>query len=331
MSQLRLNTATGDWVLVASERGKRPNSYQDPIQSHDEPEYDPGCPFCPGNREEKDHFTLPQPKDWSVKVLPNKFPAVSPGEYPLPSKSLFERHMTASGVHDVVVESPRHNYHFATGTQEELHLVLQAWRKRYRQLAEDEHTRHIVVFKNYGAKAGSSLPHPHSQVVSLPVLPSQVRQRIETAMHVSNTLGRCVFCCMLEHEQEASTRIVDSSPCFSAFVPYAAFSPFSIWLLPHRHSCDFSTITDRELLDLSKMLHRITTRMATGLGDPDYNLVLRSAVPSTVGKDFFHWYISLVPRLQKSAGFELGTGMFINTSLPEDDAAFLRGVNIETL
>jgi UDPglucose--hexose-1-phosphate uridylyltransferase len=129
---------------------------------------------------------------------------------------------------------------------------------------------------------------------------------------------------MLEHEQEAEVRVVETNRSFTAFIPYAAFSPFSVWILPHRHCCDFAHVEDAELADLSKILHSTMRRLSSSLGNPDYNLVIRSAVPATVGEDYFHWYISIVPRLQKAAGFELGTGMFINSSLPEEDAAFLR-------
>lgn len=324
MSQLRLNAATGDWVLVANERGDRPHAYREHAERPPAPDYEKSCPFCPGNRDETPHFQIALPESGFVRVLPNKFPAVSAGLVPKPNASLFERHMPAGGCHDVVVDNPRHNFRLAEGSEPELHAVVHAWRDRYRQLASDPHTRHVVVFKNYGVGAGSSLPHPHSQIVSLPVLPSQVRLRVETAMNVSNTLGRCVFCCMLEHEREAETRIVETNGSFTAFVPYAAYSPFSVWILPHRHCCDFARIEDHEMADLSKILHSTLKRVSDSLGNPDYNLVIRSAVPATVGEDYFHWYISIVPRLQKAAGFELGTGMFINTSLPEEDAAFLR-------
>lgn len=324
MSELRLNPATGDWVLVASERGKRPHAYREHSETPCTPEYEKSCPFCPGNKNEIAHFEVPLPDGGLVRVLPNKFPAVSAGVIPKPNASLFERHMPAGGCHDVVLDNPRHNFRFAEGREADLRAVVQAWRDRYRQLASDSHTRHVVIFKNYGPRAGSSLPHPHSQIVSLPVLPSQVRLRVETAMNVSNTLGRCVFCCMLEHEREAGVRVIESNDSFTAFVPYAAFSPFSIWILPHRHCCDFSRLEDDEVVDLSQILHSALVRLYNSLGNPDYNLVIRSAVPATVGEDYFHWYISVVPRLQKAAGFELGTGMFINTSLPEDDAAYLR-------
>ena len=144
-------------------------------------------------------------------------------------------------------------------------------------------------------------------------------------MHVSNTLGNCVFCEMLEQERAAGERILNATEHFTAFVPYAAFSPYSVWIVPQRHSCNFACITDAELSDLSVLLHWVLVRLDRGLGDPDYNLVVRSALPSTVGEDYFHWYISIVPRLSRAAGFELGSGMFINASVPKADAAYLRG------
>jgi UDPglucose--hexose-1-phosphate uridylyltransferase len=329
MSQLRLNPATGDWVVIASERDKRPESAS--LQNQDDlaDQHRENCPFCPKQEEEEPVFVfLDDEGRWTLRVLANRFPAVLPGQQPIPSENLFERHMTGTGHHDVVVEHRRHNFHTARNPSQPLQVILSAWRRRYRELAGLPHTKHVVVFKNHGRRAGASLEHPHSQIVSLPVLPSQVRYRLETAMHVSNTLGTCVFCKMLAEEQKATERVVLTTEHFTAFVPYAAFSPYSVWIMPHRHSCNFGSVTDPELEDLSQLLHSVLLRLYHGLGDPDYNLVVRSALPSTVGEDYFHWYISIVPRLSKAAGFELGSGMFINSSLPEADAEYLRELNI---
>ena len=331
MSQLRLNPATGDWVVIASERDKRPDNTSCHHHTDDQADHHrENCPFCPKQEEEEPIFCFTDDEGcWTLRVLANRYPAVAPGEQPAPSEDLFQRHMPGTGHHDVVVEHRRHNFHLARESSSFLQLVLSAWRRRYRELAKLSYTKHIVVFKNHGVKAGASMEHPHSQIVSLPVLPSQVRYRLETAMHVSNTLGSCVFCKMLVQEQESADRVLLCSNHFVAFVPYAAFSPYSVWITPHRHCCTFGSITEAELTDLSEVLHWVLLRIYHGLGDPDYNLVIRSALPSTVGNDYFHWYISIIPRLSKAAGFELGSGMFINSSLPEDDATFLRELKID--
>jgi UDPglucose--hexose-1-phosphate uridylyltransferase len=331
MSHLRLNPATGDWVVIASERDKRPeNTSRHPYLDDQADHHRENCPFCPKKVEETPVFRFTDDEGrWTLRVLANRYPAVAPGERPTPNQDLFQRHMAGTGHHDVVVEHRLHNFRLAREPSSALGPVLSAWKRRYRELAKLPDTKHVVVFKNHGARAGASMEHPHSQIVSLPVLPSQVRYRLETAMHVSNTLGNCVFCSMLAHELESMDRVLQRSKHFTAFVPYAAFSPYSVWIMPHRHSCDFASVTEAELADLSQTLHWVLSRVYHGLGDPDYNLVVRSALPSTVGEDYFHWYISIIPRLGKAAGFEMGSGMFINSSLPEADAAYLRKLKID--
>ncbi len=183
---------------------------------------------------------------------------------------------------------------------------------------------HVVVFKNHGSAAGSSLEHPHSQIVGLPVVPSPVRGRMGVAMSYFHKHQRCVFCDMLKSELEDGDRIIESNEHFIAFVPYAAYSPFSVWLFPRRHQHCFGKISDEEIPALAALLQDVLERLYDCLGDPDYNLVVRSAAPPGPGSNFFHWYIAVVPRLAKMAGFEMGTGMFINGSAPEADAACLR-------
>jgi UDPglucose--hexose-1-phosphate uridylyltransferase len=183
-----------------------------------------------------------------------------------------------------------------------------------------------VYFKNHGSAAGASLLHPHAQILGLPVVPSTIRARIEEARRYFDDQGVCVYCRMREDEQRQQVRMVVESEWFSAFVPYAAFSPFHIWIIPHRHSASFLVATPEELRDLALVLREVLRKIYFGLNDPDYNYTIRSSPEHEPASESMHWYLAIVPRVNRVAGFEMGSGMFINTALPEESAAFLRSV-----
>lgn len=316
MSELRYNPATRDWVIVAPERSQRP---QGPVVA---------CPFCPGAEEHTPDEQLrfnDEAGRWVVRSFPNRFPVVtyqqdapgSQGEFP-------ELARPASGLHEVVAESPRHGDSLSRMPRAQVELVLRTWRDRSRALLQTPGVEHVIVFKNHGPSAGSSLDHPHSQIVGLPVLPVQVQVRLEEAVRSYSVWGQCLYCQMLARERADGERVVAESESFTAFVPYAAFSPYSLWIFPRRHASCFSLATDTELTELSGVLSQVLGQLDRLLGDPAYNLVVRSISCQTAGARYFHYYLAIVPRLGKVAGFELGTGMFINSHLPEDDARALR-------
>ena len=328
---LRQNAATREWVLFAPERARRPEDYH-AIQgtpTHERPTHVATCPFCPGGEDNTPGETLRFLDDrgaWVVRAFPNRYPAIVPEGTDQRIGDRFHRHVSAYGHHEVVAESPLHNQTLALMGTAEIELVLRAWQERVRALWTLTRTDHVVLFKNHGPLGGTSLEHPHSQLVSLPVAPVQVRHRTDAALRYFDDYGHCVYCKMLEVERADQARLVSVGEQFSAFVPYAAFSPYSVWIVPHQHRCCFSHSTPEELQDLAVVLRDLLRRFYYGLHDPSYNLVLR--LPSREFRDvaFYHYYFALVPRLGKAAGFEMGTGMFINTSLPELDAAFLRGL-----
>ena len=336
MSEFRFSVATGEWVIFAPERARRPEDFlrEKPEWTHSRATWRGQCPFCPGNDVRTPGETLcyrDEQAGWLVRSFPNRFPAVYPGPRPEMQGPEFMRFLKGVGHHEVVAESPKHNTTLALMTRGEVGLVLRAWRQRYRSLWLQPETEHVVIFKNHGHSAGCSLEHPHSQIVAMPVTPQQILQRHEVASRYYNQHGRCVFCAQLEMELAQNRRILAKSPQFVAFIPYAAFSPFSVWILPRKHSCSFGLITDTELDELATMLRDLLARFYHVLGDPDYNLVVRSSHAEVQGTRVFHWYLTLVPRLSKAAGFELGTGMFINSSTPEADTEFLLGSTLPDL
>lgn len=329
MSHLRYNIATGDWVVMAPERSRRPEEFRQAERpsTHQRPPQRSDCPFCPGSEERTQGETLrfcDEQEEWRVRSFPNRFPALQTVASPKTEGDRFHRQQSGHGIHEVIAESRLHNTTLGTQPLREIEMVIRAWRQRYLEIAASPGIEHVVLFKNHGMAAGSSLEHPHSQIVGVSVVPSPVRGRMEVALSYFRKNQTCVFCDMLESEVDDAVRIVESNSDFVAFVPFAAYSPFSIWLFPRRHNHCFGLITDDEVKTLASLLQDILQRLYDSLGDPDFNLVVRSAHPPGPGSNFYHWYIAVVPRLAKMAGFEMGTGMFINGSSPEGDAASLR-------
>lgn len=330
MSELRYNVATGDWVVIATERARRPDDYigSGRERTHQRADHSSSCPFCPGSEDhtERESLRYYSPRGgWQVRAFPNRYPALQAGPVAAQHGDSFHRSRSGFGVHEVLVESALHNTTLALQPTDEVAQVVRAWRERSKAVAATPGIEHVVVFKNHGPGAGCSLEHPHSQLVGLPVIPASVRGRTQTALAYYRKHDRCVFCDMIASEWSDPVRVVASNESFVAFVPFAAYSPYSLWLFPRQHSHSFVKLPDAQIEALASLLRDVLGRLYRHLGDPDYNLVVRSGHPPGPGSHFLHWYIAIVPRLVKMAGFELGTGMFINGSSPEKDAERLRG------
>ncbi|MCK4667934.1 galactose-1-phosphate uridylyltransferase [Candidatus Dependentiae bacterium] len=331
MPEIRQSMATKEWVIIATERAKRPKDFISKKNSEASiPESDAKCPFCPGNEKlaPPATFEIMDGENWITRVVPNKFPALSPEGERKRKYDGIHRYMTGVGNHEVIIESRLHNRFISVMKKDEVLNIVKAYKNRYTELAKDERIEHIIIFKNHGAAAGTSLIHPHSQVVALPLVPQAIRSRLNTAMRYLDDNGTCVFCDMSVMEQKEKERIVYENDDFIAFCPYASLGPFHIWILPKRHMAQFSEINEPEMTSLADSLKIVLTKLSIGLNNPDYNLVVKCNPTDYIKSDFFHWYIAIVPRLTKTAGFELGTGMFINVSLPEENAEFLRSINI---
>ncbi|HEY7679854.1 MAG TPA: galactose-1-phosphate uridylyltransferase [Terriglobia bacterium] len=325
---MRQNPITRQWVIIATERAKRPDEFAKKKEDAPVPSYVERCPFCPGNERmtPPESFRIPSDGTWQVRVVPNKFAALSnEGDLTRRFEGL-KRTVNGVGVHEVIVETPDHSKAMALLSEPEIELVLQCYRERYMVLTKDPRIEQITIFKNHGLSAGTSLEHPHSQVIATPIIPPDIRNRMEEALRFYDSSGQCIFCKVLWDELADQVRLVQETDHFVAFTPFAALTPFSLWIFPRRHMASFPEIHPEEITDLARMLRVVLAKLYYSLGNPDFNYIVRTAPTEGRYLRYVHWYITVVPRLTRAAGFELGSGMYINPTIPEANAAFLRGV-----
>ncbi len=331
MPELRQNRFTKEWVIVATERARRPEELRAKRDVKVLPPHVATCPFCCGNEQltPPEVMRIPDGASWQVRVVPNKFAALSRDAplYRMITRS--RRTMSGFGVHDVIVETPDHSATTALMDDGHVANVIRCYRRRFDELSADPRIAHITIFKNHGVDAGTSLEHPHSQLVATPIISSQVRGRMYEALRHYDEFGECIFCTALAEELEENTRIVMATEYFVALEPFASATPFSTYIYPRRHMASFGHISDDEIADLAQVLRTVLAKIYFGLKNPDFNYAIRTAPAECAGVGYYHWYLSIIPRLTHVAGFELGSGLFINTVLPEAAAEFLRSVSIE--
>jgi len=332
MPELRQNLATKEWVIIATERAKRPDNFIDldtPPTVEREPQHDPHCPFCPGNEEPaREIERWPDDGPWQIRVVRNKYPALTQNGDPVRTFDGVHRCITGVGHHEVVVDHPQHNLTWALMAPEDIEQVLTTYHRRGWSILENPKMEQIIFFKNRGPHSGASLKHPLSQLIALPVVPNYIRHRIEEARRYSDDHGQCIYCVMAQDELNRGERIICANDHFAAFVLYAALSPFHLWIMPREHSVSFLYSQPDQLKALAQILHDVLRRLYYGLNDPSFNLIIHSAPLKEISNNYLHWYVSVIPRVSRSAGFELGSGMFINPALPEASAEFLRDVKM---
>jgi UDPglucose--hexose-1-phosphate uridylyltransferase len=330
MSILRYDVTTHDWVIFAPERARRPHPEAQPPPPK-ENSRDPECPFCPGNEKRTPAEILALREGsataWQVRVVPNKFPALRIEEEPRRQEegSLF-RKMGGCGAHEVIIESPDHDRHLGHQPEDQIERILQILQLRFNDLLRDDRFQAIIPFKNHGSSAGSSLKHPHWQMIATPVVPHLLRIRHAIATEYFDATGRCLYSTLLEEELASGERVLLANPDFAAVLPYASHDPFEIWILPRVRESSFGRVRPELLRSLASILKEVLSKLYSGLGNPDYNLVLNTVARGDVGKRYFLWHIQILPRLSTTAGFEIGSGMSINPVLPEEAARFLRDV-----
>ena len=333
MSKIRQDPATEEWVIIARERAKRPNQFVRQKTRRDLPDFSASCPFCPGNESmTPDQSLLYQRKDgngWQVRAFTNKFAALSPGgRTSRDMKEGFFTEMQGVGIHEVVVETPLHNRSLALMEEDDVLTVLNAYRERYNKLSKKPFVKLVVIFKNHGLAAGTSLEHSHSQLVVTPLVPKHIRLRHEVAMRYYDKNGRCLYSDLANHELESGKRIVMDTENFVAFHPFASQRPFETWILPKKQQASFGSVSDADLGNLANVLRVNLIKLYRGLNDPDFNYVIDTAPVSDENELYYMWHMRIIPRLTEVAGFEIGSGIYINTAVPEETAQFMRDLDI---
>ncbi len=331
MPEFRQNPISKEWVVIARERAKRPEDFtKDSSGKEEVPSHRDDCPFCPGNEDKTPPplYTIDGDNGWRLRVVPNKFAALQPGLSP--KREQVGKFLRAGGfgMAEVVIETPQHNLTIATMDHETVRDILQSYKVRYTELSQNDRVNLITIFRNKGKKAGTSLEHPHSQIIATPIVPPHVRDQMTKCQVAYDTYGACVFCYMLKGELSQRIRVVIESDRFVSFCPFASCSPFEVRILPKRHTSSFGGITPDEIEDLADSLRFTLKKIYIGLENPDYNYIIRSSRVEAPQAKYYHWYMVIIPKLTIPAGFEIGTGIYINTTLPEKCAEYLRKIDV---
>lgn len=340
MSELRKDPVINRWVIIATERGKRPHNF---ASTEDQPETGI-CPFDEGNEfmtpgeicAVRSPNTLANEKGWQIRVVPNKYPALRvEGTLDREGVGMFDK-ISGIGAHEIIIETPLHHDPFHERPIEKITNLLKIYHNRISDLHNDRRLLSVLVFKNLGLRAGASLPHEHSQIIATPIIPKRVTEEIEGSLEYYTYKTRCVFCDLIREEKRFGTRLVYENASFISICPFASRFPFEIWLLPKRHMAGYTMLTGQEMIELAECLSVTMKKLAGALGSPQYNWMIHTEPNPNIERnpwpdirEHYHWHFEIIPKLTRVAGFEWGTGIYINPTPPEEAAAFLRDVEIE--
>ncbi len=328
MPELRKDPVTRRWVIIATDGLKGPRDY---VVPKDPPRSVKSCPFCQGGEPDtmpeilayRDAGLPANSPEWFVRVMPNKFPALRiEGDFVKSGVGMYDR-MTGIGAHEVIVETPDHGSSLAMLSCDEIAKVLWAYRERLEDLRRDRRFKYALIFKNWGRAAGASLEHCHSQLIATPVVPKLVLEEIAGAESYYQYKERCVYCDILRQELATGERICRESRHFVALAPFASRFPFEVTLIPRAHESDFTQMTPEQVADLATVLREVVGSFRTVLDDPPYNYILHTLPLHHPQSEAYHWHFEILPRLTKVAGFEWGSGFYINHTPPEDAARYL--------
>ncbi len=332
MPELRKDPVLGRWVIISVERGKRPTDFTPMVQK----KRGGFCPFCPGNEYTtppeimtygRPEGAEPNSPGWELRVMPNKFPALgSEGELNKRGEGLFDK-MNGVGAHEVIVETPDHNLSLATVSSEAFERTLHAYYERIQALKEDPKVKYVLIFKNEGESAGASLEHSHTQLIALPIVPRTVKDEMAGARKHYEMRERCLFCDIVHQEMEDRRRVVAENNDYIAIAPFAPRAPFETWILPKSHQSSFAPLNGG-FSGLAELFQKVLRQVDAILEKPAYNFMLHTSPFNGDHNEYYHWHIELMPKLTKIAGFEWGSGFYINPTPPEEAARFLREANI---
>jgi UDPglucose--hexose-1-phosphate uridylyltransferase len=333
MPELRKDPIVGRWVIIATDRARRP------IARKAEAAAPPGslCPFCEGQEDKtpneilayRERPTRPNERGWRVRVVPNKFPALQvEGDLNKRGEGIYDK-MNGIGAHEVIIECPHHEVTMANLKEENIREVLWVYRDRLVDLKKDPRLVYGMLFKNVGAAAGASLDHTHSQLIVTPIVPINVWEEMTGALEFFNYRGRCIYCDMVQQELGTEKRVVLDTPNFVSFAPFASRFPFETWILPKNHNSHFENIQKTEVDELGTVLKTILLKLESALDKPAYNYIIHTSPFDTQSLPHYHWHIEIIPRLTRVAGFEWGTGFYINPVPPEQAADYLQNTDVD--
>jgi UDPglucose--hexose-1-phosphate uridylyltransferase len=326
VSELRKDPVIGRWVIISTERAKRPSDLKL------EPDRPRGgfCPLCPGNEDKTppEVFSIPDERTggraWAVRVVPNKFPALSiEGGLHKRSEGMYDI-MNGVGAHEVIIETPDHAATYSSMPAAAITTILLTIKSRLTALRQDSRLRYIAVFKNCGEAAGATLEHPHSQLIALPVIPRRLLEKLDGAQAYFNYKRRCVFCDIIGQETADGRRMVAGNEHCVAFEPFAPRFPFETHILPRAHLAAFEDTPGHVMSALADIMSVVFKKLNAALGFPPFNFMLHTAPFNKDVGSFYHWHLEIIPRLTKVAGFEWGSGFYINPTPPEQAAQYLR-------
>jgi UDPglucose--hexose-1-phosphate uridylyltransferase len=329
--ELRKDPVLGRWVIISIERGKRPKDFI-PVVHKKKGGF---CPFCPGNE-----YTTPQEimafrpegsepntPGWTLRVMSNKFPVLDPqGQFRKSGEGMFDK-MNGIGVHEVIVENPDHFLTFSTMPEKSVEDTLWAYYLRLTELKKDPRIKYALIFKNEGDAAGASLEHSHSQIIGLPIVPRTVKDEMQGARNHYEMKERCIFCDIIYQEMSDGKRVIYENEYYVALAPFAPRAPFETWILPKNHVAAFSP-EDNSFVHLAHILQRILRQFDVILETPPYNFIIHTAPFTDEQSDYYHWHLEIMPKLTKIAGFEWGSGFYVNPTPPEDAARFMRELEV---
>ncbi len=332
MPELRKDPIIGRWVIISTERGKRPTDFSTLPQK----KQNSACPFCPGNESATPPEILafrpsdsePNKPGWTLRVISNKYPALKvEGDLNREGRGIFDK-MNGIGAHEVIIETADHFKNMVDLTDKEMEDVLWAYRARTLDLKKDPRFRYILIFKNQGEAAGASLEHSHSQLIATPIVPKRVSEELEGAHKYYEYKERCIFCDIIRQEISENMRVIIQNDAFIATEPFAPRFPFETWILPKTHLAVFEDTKKSDIPLLAKLLKETLTRLSAALNNPPYNFLIHTSPINVHRSEEYHWHIEIMPKLTRVAGFEWGTGFYINPTTPEDAAKYLKEIEI---
>ncbi len=338
-NELRKDYLLDRWVVIATERSRRPTDFAKPKS---EAAKTAVCPMCVGNenmtppaimlyqkengeiKRSQDPLTGERPKNWLVRVIPNLYPAFSPPKQPEDIAQILKSECLrdAIGHHEVIIESPNHDEDPADAEFPQLELVINAYIDRLKELSAKPYVKYVSIFRNYGLEAGASLSHAHSQVIATPMVPTTIQEELNSSKTFYDAYGKCVFCDIIERETKGP-RLISEDEDFAVLAPYASINPMEFWIIPKKHAPNILNLTPPEIAAFAKILKVSLKALKDLVNDPPYNYGFHLAINSDA-QDSYHWHLEVYPKLATWAGFEKSTGVYINTVTPETAAESLR-------